>query len=260
MSAHPSRIRRGFTLIELLVVIAIIAILVAILLPVFANVREKARQATAMSNMHQLSTGMAQFQLDYHKYPDVLFGYADHNTSMATYKPQAGDPPTLYPRYVNDWQVFTDPSNAVKDPTKLTSANLAVNTVDSTGALKTTTSHLFFLADAYDISPQITGPNQVNTAALVPRYQLNWTSLSPAGASAAGTDYQRQLRWRKMPADTYVTCTTYHVANADKVIVLWESGSAKVMDTSKFLAAGPDVNALSASGDVSNAKFWTVKP
>jgi prepilin-type N-terminal cleavage/methylation domain-containing protein len=48
----------GFTLIELLVVIAIIAILAAILFPVFAQARAKARQATCLSNLKQIGTGI----------------------------------------------------------------------------------------------------------------------------------------------------------------------------------------------------------
>ena len=51
---------RGFTLIELLVVIAIIAILAAVLFPVFASAREKARQAACMSNMNQLGQAFLQ--------------------------------------------------------------------------------------------------------------------------------------------------------------------------------------------------------
>jgi prepilin-type N-terminal cleavage/methylation domain-containing protein/prepilin-type processing-associated H-X9-DG protein len=57
--------RTGFTLIELLVVIAIIAILAAILFPVFAKAREKARQTACLSNARQLVTGLMQYVQDH---------------------------------------------------------------------------------------------------------------------------------------------------------------------------------------------------
>ena len=57
--------RSGFTLIELLVVIAIIAILAAILFPVFAQAREKARQASCASNLKQLAYGATMYSQDY---------------------------------------------------------------------------------------------------------------------------------------------------------------------------------------------------
>jgi prepilin-type N-terminal cleavage/methylation domain-containing protein/prepilin-type processing-associated H-X9-DG protein len=64
---------RGFTLIELLVVIAIIAILAAILFPVFAQAREKARQASCMGNLKQLSTAMLMYSDDNdHYFPPVV--------------------------------------------------------------------------------------------------------------------------------------------------------------------------------------------
>jgi prepilin-type N-terminal cleavage/methylation domain-containing protein/prepilin-type processing-associated H-X9-DG protein len=57
--------RRGFTLIELLVVIAIIAILAAILFPVFGRAREKGRQASCLSNQKQLALGIMMYSTDY---------------------------------------------------------------------------------------------------------------------------------------------------------------------------------------------------
>ncbi|MGI4791247.1 MAG: type II secretion system protein [Janthinobacterium lividum] len=56
--------RNGFTLIELLVVIAVVAILAALLFPVFAKVRERGRQTACLSNLRQLSLATFQYAQD----------------------------------------------------------------------------------------------------------------------------------------------------------------------------------------------------
>ena len=77
--------RDGFTLIELLVVIAIIAILAAILFPVFARARENARRSSCQSNLKQVALGIIQYTQDYdERFPRITngvtvapFGWAD---------------------------------------------------------------------------------------------------------------------------------------------------------------------------------------
>jgi prepilin-type N-terminal cleavage/methylation domain-containing protein/prepilin-type processing-associated H-X9-DG protein len=85
---RPSRLG-GFTLIELLVVIAIIAILAAILFPVFARAREKARQTTCASNLKQLGLALIQYQQDYDEdYPTMCYqagNYYGHGWATAIY-------------------------------------------------------------------------------------------------------------------------------------------------------------------------------
>lgn len=65
--------RKGFTLIELLVVIAIIAILAAILFPVFAKAREKARQSSCLSNVKQIALALLQYSQDFDERLPMLY-------------------------------------------------------------------------------------------------------------------------------------------------------------------------------------------
>lgn len=98
--------RRGFTLIELLVVIAIIAILAAILFPVFARAREKARQSSCLSNMKQLMLGVLMYTQDY----DEMFPAGDVNGIAATGGVFFATAP-----YVKNQQIWVCPSDAQRD-------------------------------------------------------------------------------------------------------------------------------------------------
>lgn len=92
--------KKGFTLIELLVVIAIIAILAAILFPVFAKARENARRTSCLSNLKQLSSGALMYAQDY----DELFPVSPTQGNPMPNVVTALDP------YIKSWQVWYCPS------------------------------------------------------------------------------------------------------------------------------------------------------
>src|SRR5437868_2335727 len=101
--------RKAFTLIELLVVIAIIAILAAILFPVFGRARENARRSSCQSNMKQLGIGFLQYNQDYdEKYPVGAFNY-NLPVTTGTSGPATWDY-VLQP-YLKSSQILTCPSD-----------------------------------------------------------------------------------------------------------------------------------------------------
>lgn len=122
---------RGFTLIELLVVIAIIAILAAILFPVFARAREAARRTSCISNMKQIALATAMYAGDYDGFMYHLRGRGFNftgctvcsddscNTASPLYDPAIAADPDLAPQkiiaahspYMKNNQVFHCPSN-----------------------------------------------------------------------------------------------------------------------------------------------------
>jgi prepilin-type N-terminal cleavage/methylation domain-containing protein/prepilin-type processing-associated H-X9-DG protein len=113
-----SHSRRAFTLIELLVVIAIIAILAAILFPVFAQAREKARQATCQSNLKQIGNAVTMYVQDY----DETYPINDGRGSIPAFYTQPPDArgvwsearagvwaTTLQP-YIKSYRIYQCPS------------------------------------------------------------------------------------------------------------------------------------------------------
>jgi prepilin-type N-terminal cleavage/methylation domain-containing protein/prepilin-type processing-associated H-X9-DG protein len=105
-----STTKRGFTLIELLVVIAIIAILAAILFPVFAQAREKARATSCLSNLKQISLAVIMYRQD----------YDERNVQMwqCCLSNKFGDPPARHwwqepvLPYIKNIQIFAEPDTS----------------------------------------------------------------------------------------------------------------------------------------------------
>jgi len=109
-SARPS----AFTLIELLVVIAIIAILAAILFPVFARARENARRSSCQSNLKQIGLGVLQYNQDYdEKFPPAYISPLGHATFNSSATPGATDDKgwaEIVQPYLKSTQIFQCPS------------------------------------------------------------------------------------------------------------------------------------------------------
>ncbi len=115
---NPHRSRQGFTLIEMLVVIGIIALLAAILFPVFGRVRENSRKSSCLSNLKQLSASFLLYAQDYNdKFPhsaqasDPVGGGWVLGAGGAVYTfPTNVSQGALYP-YVKNTQVYICPSD-----------------------------------------------------------------------------------------------------------------------------------------------------
>jgi prepilin-type N-terminal cleavage/methylation domain-containing protein/prepilin-type processing-associated H-X9-DG protein len=107
--SHLRRPARGFTLIELLVVIAIIAILAAILFPVFARARENARRASCQSNLKQIGLAVMQYTQDYdEQYPVARLNGPSTGTRLMWV---ASTMP-----YMKSYQLYKCPSDANDTP------------------------------------------------------------------------------------------------------------------------------------------------
>jgi len=150
------RVWSGFTLIELLVVIAIIAILAAILFPVFAQAREKARQASCLSNTKQISNAMLMYGQDY---DETLFPYRYSSNSINDgvaegrvhyhFYNQILDP------YIKSYNVWRCPSNPV-------------GWVNTNGGTDTTQSDGYGGQNSYGVNKYAFEPDPVANSTWVP--------------------------------------------------------------------------------------------
>jgi prepilin-type N-terminal cleavage/methylation domain-containing protein/prepilin-type processing-associated H-X9-DG protein len=109
-TSRRARPQRGFTLIELLVVIAIIAILAAILFPVFAQARAAARKASCISNLKQLALGQQMYVQDYDEHFCKWDGTGSPTNSWAQPNGAGWWMNEIYP-YVKNYGIYADPND-----------------------------------------------------------------------------------------------------------------------------------------------------
>jgi prepilin-type N-terminal cleavage/methylation domain-containing protein/prepilin-type processing-associated H-X9-DG protein len=112
--------RGGFTLVELLVVIAIIGLLAALLFPIFAKVREKARQTTCASNLRQLGQAFTMYAQDYdQRLPQQMSGAGNDLAASAIH----GELETYLGPYTKNREIYRCPNDTLSVPLKKPGTN-----------------------------------------------------------------------------------------------------------------------------------------
>src|SRR6202167_5949037 len=111
---RPTLRKSAFTLIELLVVIAIIAILAAILFPVFAQAREKARAISCLSNVKQITLSFEMYIQDYDEemVPHLVYDTGDSTAPTIFGFPQAYTWVKLLDPYTKSYQIYHCPDSS----------------------------------------------------------------------------------------------------------------------------------------------------
>ena len=175
-----ARRRDGFTLIELLVVIAIIAILAAILFPVFARARAKAQQNNCLSNVKQLMLAVVMYCSDY----DEVLPRDNNGTTMVSGSPQIQTWARVLKPYIKNGQLYLCPSKQEND-FLFESDPDTVWAPCGYGANDT----YLFRGIGYPVTPLSAVQSPAETIALGERYGLNKVRLyAPVLAGGAGAN------------------------------------------------------------------------
>ena len=245
-----TRRRDGFTLIELLTVIAIIGILAALIFPVAATARKKANETKCISNMMQIYTGVKQFQLDEHRYPDYIAGPAltDSNGVTIPLEKSTGLLPdgkavALFPEYLNNSvAVLKCPSAA--NGASGTEYSTIHHVADPFVAYRYANAELYQYS-SYDWQDPKGGDGTGEVHYSPSRMDVK----TDRAAAMADPDVERQLIWRNPPSDTIITWCSYH-RNGDgrgpgnRDLVLYLDGQVRRVQStvmSDWISADPKI-------------------
>ena len=185
MEVRSASSYRAFTLIELLVVIAIISILASILFPVFAQAREKARQAACLSNSRQISLGVLQYVQDYDEQMPCGVVIPAGQPCAGNIMPGRGWAGQAYP-YIKNTQVYKCPDDPTQNDITTTprrvacsyGLNMYVAGMEQGGALagQAAPTNTVMLFEVTQNQTDVTGPN-------------DWRSTSANGGDGYGAGF-----------------------------------------------------------------------
>jgi prepilin-type N-terminal cleavage/methylation domain-containing protein len=222
--------RVGFTLVELLTVIAIIAILTAILFPVFARAKVAAKRTTDISRMSSVSQALLTYRTDQGGFPPMLLNCAEYdpvlNQDRSVNQLKRA---YLFPSRLKDADSFTaalnqstrslqvaacwpsnaqNPNQAYGPGTVVTYEHLGMNPIAINGDAVTDPVR-FYAFDSMDIQPVRGAGCFGSQPRFELRYILFWTQEGQLGGGP--NDDKRQLGYNDPPADTtVVTWNTYY--------------------------------------------------
>ena len=226
-----TRNREGFTLIEMLTVIGIICLLAALIFPVVISSKNQAKKAQCMSNLNQIFLALKQFQLDEHRYPDLLAGTAEWDNGGTIDYEGSGTPVdlqkndgmvkgqlvALYPEYIKSVKGLQCPLYLLNQdkveygtlPDWGTNVNIIEDPMFGLGLRSWkdgNTDKPYFLHkySSYDYQRPRYSPDGVPNSYQV-HYSPRWSN---AVVTTPGID--RQLRWKAPPENTLITWCTFH--------------------------------------------------